>query len=167
MLTKLYWIDGPWPGKLALAPRPRGDEWLSDEMAHWRRAGIDTVVSLLTPGEESDLGLKEEGAHAVKHGMSFISFPIPDRQVPPSEREFTEIVDRLELRLAGGGNIALHCRQGVGRTGLVAAGLLLAKGFDSERVVQLLSDARGIPVPETVEQRRWLDRFASQFAVVR
>jgi len=23
MLTKLYWVDGPWPGKLALAARPR------------------------------------------------------------------------------------------------------------------------------------------------
>ncbi len=31
--TTLYWVRGPWPGKLALAARPRGGEWLDDEIA--------------------------------------------------------------------------------------------------------------------------------------
>ncbi|MCC6363579.1 MAG: hypothetical protein IT165_08635 [Bryobacterales bacterium] len=53
--TRLYWIDGPWRGKLAMAARPRGGDWLDDEMESWRRAGIDTVFSLLTGEEERDL----------------------------------------------------------------------------------------------------------------
>ena len=52
MLTELYWIDGPWPGKLAISARARGGDWLEDEMRGWRRNGIDTVVSLLTPAEK-------------------------------------------------------------------------------------------------------------------
>ena len=56
MWTELYWVDGPWLGKLALAARPRGGDWLEDEMANWRRAGIDTVLSLLTPEEEQGEG---------------------------------------------------------------------------------------------------------------
>jgi hypothetical protein len=52
MWTEFYWVDGPWPGKLALASRPRGGDWLEDEMAGWRRTGIDTMLSLLTPEEE-------------------------------------------------------------------------------------------------------------------
>ena len=59
MWTELYWVDGPWPGKLALAARPRGGDWLEEEMAGWRRAGVDTVLSLLTPEEEQDLELKK------------------------------------------------------------------------------------------------------------
>jgi hypothetical protein len=29
MNPKLYWVDGPWPGKLAISARPRGGGWLT------------------------------------------------------------------------------------------------------------------------------------------
>ena len=45
--TELHWVNGPWPGKLALSARPRDGGWLEDEIANWRRSGIDTVLSLL------------------------------------------------------------------------------------------------------------------------
>ena len=85
MWTELYWVDGLWPGKLALAARPRGGEWLEDEMASWRRAGIDTVLSLLTSEEEQDLDLRREAQAAKEKWIKFGSLPIPDRQVPNSE----------------------------------------------------------------------------------
>lgn len=75
---ELYRLDGPWRGKLAMAARPRGGDWLRDDMASWKRAGIDTVLSLLTPDEETDLGLREEAGEAKTQGMEFTSFPIPD-----------------------------------------------------------------------------------------
>jgi protein-tyrosine phosphatase len=157
----------PGVGKLALAARPRGGEWLPDEMAHWRQDGVDTVVSLLTAEEEASLDLKDEATQALAHGIDFIPFPIPDREVPDSESAFTHALCRVDAELANGRNVVLHCRQGIGRTGLFAAGLFLAKGFDPDAAVKLLSAARGIPVPETPGQRRWLERYASQFAVVR
>ena len=49
--TELHWVDGPWPGKLAMAARPRGGEWLQDELEGWRLAGVHTILSLLTPEE--------------------------------------------------------------------------------------------------------------------
>jgi protein-tyrosine phosphatase len=164
MSTQLHWVDGPWTGKLALAARPRGGDWLDEEMAAWRRAGIDTVVSLLTPDEEQDLDLKRE-AHEVKvRGMKFVSFPIPDRQVPNSETEMTAALERIEGDLTSGRNVVIHCRQGIGRTGLVAACLLVTKGLNPERAVKNLSAARGNPVPETEEQRRWIDHYAAILA---
>ena len=54
MSTELRWVEGPWKGKLAIAARPRGGDWLGDEIEAWRRLGIATVVSLLTPEEERD-----------------------------------------------------------------------------------------------------------------
>jgi protein-tyrosine phosphatase len=154
MWTELYWVDGPWPGKLALSSRPRGGDWLEEEMAGWRRAGIDTVVSLLTAEEEQDLELEREAHEAKATGMKFVSLPIPDRQVPNSESEVSATLDRLDADLSAGKNVVVHCRQGIGRTGLVAACLLVTKGLTPEAAVKTLSAARGNPVPETAEQRR-------------
>jgi len=165
--SKLYWVDGPWPGKLALSARPRGGDWLEDEMASWRRAGLKAVFSLLTKEEESDLDLVREASQARAHGLKFLSFPIPDRQVPDSDAGFTKALDQLNSELASGSNVVLHCRQGVGRTGLVAACLLLTKGLDAETAVSRLTAARGVPIPETPEQRQWIDRYAATFANAR
>jgi protein-tyrosine phosphatase len=164
MGTELYWVGGPWPGKLALASRPRGADWLEDEMAGWRGAGIDTVLSLLTPQEEQELDLKREADEAKARGMKFVSLPIPDRQVPNSESEVSAVLDRLDADLSAGKNVVVHCRQGIGRTGLVAACLLVTKGLTAKAAVKAISAARGNPVPETEEQRHWIDRYAAVLA---
>ena len=54
MRTELFWIDGPWPGRLAIMPRPRGGDWLEEEIQSWRRSGVDLVVSLLTLEERNE-----------------------------------------------------------------------------------------------------------------
>ncbi len=158
-----YWVEGPWPGKLALAARPCGGEWLVEEIASWQREGVNTVFSLLTPEEERDLDIVNEAAEAHSHGLRFLSFPILDRQVPASEREFALALEDLGGELAAGRNVVLHCRQGIGRTGLVAACLLLTKGLDSETAISRLSSARRLDIPETLEQRRWIEHYATSF----
>ena len=70
MVTELHWIDGPWRGKLALSARPRGGDWLEDEIAHWQRSGIKIVFSLLTDEEMSDLDLLNEAAEVHAQGMN-------------------------------------------------------------------------------------------------
>lgn len=167
MTTTLHWVDGPWTGRLALAARPRGGEWLGDEIAAWRASGIDTVLSLLTTEEERDLDIANEQRESLAQQMKFISFPIPDREVPASEGSFNQLIERVDSDLATGGNVVVHCRQGIGRTGLVAACLLLKHGLTPETAVRTLSNARGIPVPETEQQRHWIDHYAESFAAAR
>jgi protein-tyrosine phosphatase len=161
MGTPLYWVEGPWQGKLALSPRPRGGDWLSDEIAAWRRSGIDTVLSLLTPDEEEALDLNKEKRETEAHGMEFVSYPIPDRQVPQSPSELAATLEQINSELLQGKNVVVHCRQGVGRSGLMGACLLVMRGLDPRTAVQKLSDARGVAIPDTAEQRRWIDRYAS------
>ena len=164
MSTKLYWVGGPWPGKLALAARPRGDDWLEDEIAGWRREGVDTVLSLLTSDEEKDLGLSNEARLVKARGMRFVAFPIPDREVPDSDTKAATAMEKLEADLSSGRNVVVHCRQGIGRSGLIAAGLLVMKGWTPEAAVKALSGARGVVIPETAAQRRWIDHYATVLA---
>lgn len=160
MSTELCWLNGPWPAKLALSARPRGGDWLHDEIANWKRSGIDVIVSLLTPEEERDLDLNEEEKEAKKQGIEFISFAIADRQVPKSDAKFRMALEKLNERLSAGRNVLIHCRQGVGRTGLVASCLLIKNGMSPGAALEAASSARGISVPETIEQRDWIERFA-------
>jgi hypothetical protein len=114
MATTLHWIEGPWPGRLALAARPRGGDWLDDEIAGWRRRGVDTVFSLLTPEEEGDLDLTAEETAAKSRGIRFFRFPILDRQTPDSESRLSQTLGKLDAELAEGRNVVVHCRQGIG-----------------------------------------------------
>src|SRR5271163_3982512 len=115
MTTGLYWVPGPWRGGLAVMPRPRGGDWLDDEIRSWRRSGVDVIVSLLTPDEVADLNLADEPKLSPAHDIEFHSFPIADRGVPSSREAFLSLMEKLTEHLASGKNIAVHCRQGIGR----------------------------------------------------
>lgn len=164
MPANLYWVNGPWPGKLGIAARPRSGDWLQDDLRAWKNAGVRTIVSLLMADEERDLNLAKESAEAKSLGINFFSLPIPDRQVPLSRTELTAMLERMDADLTAGKDVLVHCRQGIGRSGLVAACLLLTKGIDTETAIRRVSESRSISVPETAEQRRWIDQFASTFA---
>jgi len=161
MRTDLYWIAGPWMGRLAIMPRPRGGDWLEDEIRFWRQSGIDMVVSLLTREEQTELNLPDEGALCLANGIEFVSFPIVDRGIPSDFNAFSGQVMKLSDQLAEGRNIAIHCRQGIGRAALVAICILLFSGMEHTAAIQRVSEARGCSVPETAEQRRLIVDFAS------
>jgi protein-tyrosine phosphatase len=161
MRQEVYWINGSWPGRLAVGPRPRGGDWLKDDIAEWTRANIDAVLSLLTSEEERDLDLREEAGAVRAQRMSFTAFPIPDRQIPKSESKLAEILEGVTRDLSAGKNVLVHCRQGIGRSGLVAACLLVKKGMSPGAAIDSVSAARGISVPETPEQRDWIDHHAA------
>jgi protein-tyrosine phosphatase len=94
--------------------------------------------------------------------MTFISFPIEDRQVPPSAASVAELVHKMKVSLDAGKHVIVHCRQGIGRTGLIAACLLAESGMETGAALDLLSAARGLPIPETMEQKAWVERFAGK-----
>jgi hypothetical protein len=96
MRTELYWIEGPWPGQLAMSSRPRGGDWLEDEVRAWRQADIAVIVSLLTNDEISELDLTQEVELCKANGLQFIAFPIVDRGVPSLRSAALDFVRKLD-----------------------------------------------------------------------
>lgn len=156
MNSELYLVVGSWRGKLFLSSRPRGGDWLEDEVLGWRRKGVETVVSLLTNDEEQDLDLVAEESEVRKHDLTFVSYPIPDRGIPSDTASFFNLLEALQRDLQQGRNVLVHCRQGIGRTGLVAASLLVQDGIEPGSAIREISEVRGVPIPETSSQEGWI-----------
>jgi protein-tyrosine phosphatase len=155
-----WWIDTGHAGRLAILPRPRGGDWMEDETRAWSRAGIDTVVSLLEPDETADLDLGNEEWACQAAGIRFVSLPIPDRGLPGSRIPVSALAADLAGSIMAGQRVGVHCRQGVGRSAVVAACILIALGVDPAVALSRIATARGLPVPETPDQRQWVMDFA-------
>jgi protein-tyrosine phosphatase len=160
MRSEVFWIDRVAKGLLGIMPRPRGGDWLDGEIQSLAKAGVNVVVSLLTADEVADLELQDEERLCGDCGVRFISFPIPDRGVPFSTTEAGRTIDLILEELWAGKAVAVHCRMGIGRSALVAACLLKSQGIGVDEAFAMISRARGFSVPDTEEQREWVQRFA-------
>ncbi len=146
-------------------PRPRGGDWLEAEVQSWKAAGIDAVASLLVSAEVRELSLQEEAEASQAAGIRFFSFPIPDRQTPASAEKLRRLSEQLLALLDAGKSVAIHCRQSVGRSALLAATLLVEAAIRPDEAFRRIAEARGCPVPDTLEQRVWVERLAHRARV--
>ncbi len=161
MGVPIFWIALPTAGRLGIMARPRGNDWLDDDLRALGAAGVDVLVSLLTLAEEWELQLDDEARLCDQHGIVFVSFPIPDRTTPPLDAATSTVIRRLTSALNSGQTVVAHCRMGIGRSSLVAASVLTLCGIAPAVAFAAIERARGCPVPDTPEQRAWVDAFAS------
>lgn len=145
--------------RLAVVPRPRGRDWLLDDLRALKERGVDTLVSLLTPEESYELGLSDEAQFCGEVGIRFLLFPIADRSVPSSVAAFCEFIEVIDSELNNGRGVGIHCRAGIGRSSLLAACLLLRHGCKPAAAFEAIALSRGCPVPDTPEQHEWVERW--------
>jgi protein-tyrosine phosphatase len=127
-----------------------------------RRAGVETIVSLLSEEQVAMLELKEEPVLARKLGMKFLHHPIPDHQLPPDRLAFRAFVSNLAERLRAGERLGVHCWGSIGRATVTAACTLIHLGWTPESALAAVEAARGCPVPDTEEQERWILNYKAQ-----
>jgi protein-tyrosine phosphatase len=72
------------------------------------------------------------------------------------------MLDAVFDELQRGKSVLVHCRQGIGRSGLVAASLLVLDGEEPRAAIESVSKARGVRVPETADQEQWIYRDPSR-----
>jgi protein-tyrosine phosphatase len=156
MSPDIYQVKLIGSGSLSVMAKPVSGEWIEDEFSMIAKRGINRIVSLLEDREAIDVGLGQERVLAEKNGMEFISFPIPDRGLPDSVSEYLDFTRRIYREAASGLHTVVHCRAGIGRTGLIAAGVLLHCGFEPKEAFEHISRKRCVVVPDTEEQINWV-----------
>ncbi|MEU6827541.1 hypothetical protein ABZ894_02710 [Nocardia beijingensis] len=158
MHPNFYTVDHRGPGRLSIMAKPRGGEWLEDEMTALKASGVDHLVCALTAAElyECDLGAEERTAREA--GLQFVSIPIVDRGVP-DQASVLPTLRHLAAELNDGAHVLTHCRFGIGRASLLAAALLVLNGTDPDTAWNRLEQARGLTVPDTPDQREWTNEL--------
>jgi protein-tyrosine phosphatase len=152
----IFWISRYPPPSLAIVLCPQGGRQLRDDLLAIRRGGIQTLVSLLEEEEAHGYDLAKEGQLAGQLGLQFLAHPLPDHSTPPDRGAFRAFVSGLADRLRTGEQIGVHCLGSVGRSTVTAACALIELGWEPAAALAAIESARGRPVPDTEEQRRWI-----------
>lgn len=156
-MKNVYWIGEADTPKLAIVSRPRGGDWLGDDLLSLKQSGIDVLVSMLIPEEAVELGLKSEEQLSHEIGLEFRNYPIPDRTTPRDHKHFQQFASGLVRDIHRGLRIGIHCRGCIGRSTIMAAAILMEQQMTATEALQAIELARECPVPDTSEQRKWIE----------
>lgn len=146
------------PGKTD--PFAMSGPWARDldaDLAAIQTWGASALVTLVEQHELVHLGVGGLGQRVQAMGLDWYHFPIRDVSIPTPEFETQWRTSGQALRehLLGGQTLVVHCRGGLGRTGLIAARLLIELGESPQVALHRVRTARPGAV-ETREQERYV-----------
>lgn len=134
---------------------------LATDIARIQQWGARIVVTLMEDSELSALHVKNLGHAVKKAGMTWWHFTVVDgsalkmRQSHDNCHTWDLPCALLRLLISLGGKIFIHCRGGLGRTGTLAARILIEEGCEPEKAISLIRKARPGAI-ETIEQEAYL-----------
>ncbi len=156
---------------LTIAPgkRDRARHWDRDLTADLARLrtdhGAHVLVSLMEDHEYAMLQIPELQARAEAAGLDVRRFPIRDVDAPKAAQmaEFATLVDNIVEAARAGQHVIIHCRGGLGRSGLVAACCLVNLGMTPVAAIAATRAARPGAV-EVEPQEAWVATYAKHHA---
>jgi ADP-ribosyl-[dinitrogen reductase] hydrolase len=162
-LPNTYWAL---PGLLLAGEHPSGltPEATRNRLGTLLACGIECFLDLTHPAEIDPYD------QALPFQVEYLRKPIRDHSLPEKREHMMEILDCLHDALGSGRPAYVHCRAGIGRTGMVVGCLLVERGLTGEQALEELARlwqqserSKFWPnVPETDAQsnyvRRWKPR---------
>lgn len=138
-------VLSPSANHLLLTPCPgtRGTSTLT-ALETLQQAGASAVLTLLPASELAQLQVNDLGHCCARLGLAWFHCPIGDDQAPAHEfftawqQQRTAIMALLDR----GQTLAIHCKMGSGRTGLIAAQILIERGVSAADAYQQVKALR-------------------------
>jgi hypothetical protein len=153
----LWWVI---PGVLAGMPMPfihperrlssGGDlNAYEDELPELYSDGVRAVVSLLN--------IPSDAAVFESANFTFLCLPMPDGGAPTLE-QVTEFVRFVDEQKKAQRPVAVHCVEGLGRTGTMLAVYLIAQGHSADAAIFRIREVEKLAI-QTSHQIRFLEEF--------
>lgn len=163
-----YWVE---PGRLLAGEHPaaEGEAAMAKRVRRLVDAGIDCFIDLTPRGECPDYRTLLP-AHVFWQGH-----PLVDHAVPDDPSAMRRILDALDAALAAGRVVYLHCRMGIGRTGMTVGCHLVEAGERGDAALETLNtlwlqderSPRWRQVPETEAQAKFVEQWQARGAGAR
>lgn len=140
-----YLSLGEGRGRLLLTPCPGTKETSLDaSLTQLRDAGASAVLTLMPEAEMEKNQVTAMPALCEALELSWFHLPVEDDAGPEAafEQAWLEARDQVLALLAQGRDVAIHCKGGSGRTGLMAAIILQALEVPPDEAVQRVQALR-------------------------
>ena len=118
------------------------------------------IVTLMTDDELSANKVPGLGQAVLDHGIDWFHIPIQDMTAPDESFDsvWPEIAPTILHMIEQGDNVLIHCRGGLGRSGTLAALLLIEFGVPNHRAIaQVRTDRPG--AIDIAEQEEYVHRY--------
>lgn len=128
---------------------------LQQDIGELADAGVKKLISL----ELTDRSLS---LLCTKAGIKWEYFYIPDFGIPDSRNDFDDMIKRLLQSIDQGDAVCVHCRAGIGRTGMVltcTVGKLYMLGYG--KAIDTVRRTR--KAIETLEQETFTKQYLSEY----
>lgn len=146
------------PGRLLAGEHPFGADPVDaqNRLASLREAGVDYFIDLTEVGEMPNY------RRLLAKWAEYVRFPIADSTVPATAARMHHIQARIRDSLARGRNLFVHCRAGIGRTGMTMGCYLIEGGLPGAAALDELNrlwlqSARAAAWPKIPQTREQAD----------
>lgn len=166
----------PFPGRLGMTLAPGKSNvgmqalWQRDLQLDLTRLQqhyqVNLLVTLLERHELAQLQIPDLFNQIETYGMQTRWFPIEDFGTPTSMQGLIGLVEEILTAVQQAETVVIHCKAGLGRTGLVTAACLVALGYSSEAAFLQVRQARPGSV-ETDEQEEYVAQFVEAWQASR
>ena len=126
------------PGQIIFTPRPgtKGID-VTTSLKQLAAAGAQAILTLMPLEEMQRNDVADLSQQCKSLGLLWFHLPIEDDHAPENDFQNAWATAKRAIHelLDAGKTLAIHCKGGSGRTGLVAAQILLERGMPLEQVI--------------------------------
>lgn len=147
-------------GSFIFTPCPgTKDADLTSSVEQLKSAGADAIITLMYDQEMAENNAQQLPQVCQAAGLKWFQLPLPDNDAP--NEDFTKAFEKQRADifaiLNNKGTVAVHCKGGSGRTGLVIGLLMKCLGLSEQEVIEKVQTIR----PKALQHPAQLSFFKS------